>query len=53
MKLQLKILTILILIFSVTSVKADTWTDPSWKQMLEQSDLIVLAKVSIPDKSGH
>lgn len=49
MKLQLKILTILILIFCATSVKADTWTDPSWKQMLEKSDLIVLAKVTNGD----
>jgi hypothetical protein len=49
MKLQLKILTILILIFSATSVKADTWSDPSWKQMLEKSDLIVLAKVTNGD----
>ncbi len=50
MKLQLKILTILILIFSATSVRADTWTDPSWKQMLEKSDLIVLARVTNGDE---
>jgi hypothetical protein len=49
MKLQIKILTTLILIFSATSVKADTWTDPSWKQMIEKSDLIVLAKVTNGD----
>ena len=38
------ILTILLLTLSTLQVKADSWTDPEWKEMIDSSDVIALVE---------
>ncbi|WP_281612658.1 hypothetical protein [Flammeovirga sp. SubArs3] len=42
MKHQTIILTIILLTLSTFHVKADSWTDPDWKEMIDSSDVIAL-----------
>ena len=44
MKRQTIILTILILTLSAFQVKADSWIDPDWKEMIDSSDVIALVE---------
>ncbi|UII20536.1 HEAT repeat domain-containing protein [Fulvivirga ligni] len=44
MKLQTIILTIFLLTLSTFQVKADSWTDPDWKEMIDRSDVIALVE---------
>lgn len=41
---QIFILTILLVTFSTPEVKADSWLDPNWKEMIENSDVIALVE---------
>jgi hypothetical protein len=42
----IKIFTFLILILFTFQVKADSWSDPSWKEMVDSSDAIALIEYS-------
>jgi hypothetical protein len=44
MKRQTIILTIFLLTLSTFQVKADSWTDPDWKEMIDSSDVIALVE---------
>src|SRR5690606_2981464 len=44
MKRQTIILTIILLTLSVFQVKADSWIDPDWKEMIDSSDVIALVE---------
>lgn len=37
---------LIICLHSILSVKADSWTDPSWKEMVDSSDLVALIEYS-------
>ncbi|MBL4653213.1 MAG: hypothetical protein JKY53_10180 [Flavobacteriales bacterium] len=42
----IKILTFLIITLFTFQAKADSWTDPSWKEMVDSSDVIALIEYS-------
>tara|TARA_B110000967_G_C18867471_1_gene553460 strand:+ start:207 stop:2120 length:1914 start_codon:yes stop_codon:yes gene_type:complete len=44
MKRLTTILTILLLTLSTLQVKADSWIDPEWKEMIDSSDVIALVE---------
>lgn len=44
MKRQTTLFTFILLTFSILNVKADSWIDPSWSEMIDESDIIALVE---------